>query len=160
MTKDPHKTLYQPLQSYALFGGVSDDELPIIESLLKTEHFAPGEYLCHQGDSGDRLFLILSGSVEILNESANGESACLAIRKQGESIGEMTLIDIQNRSASIRALEEVTVRSLSHLDLQQLYENHQQLFILIIMNIAREISRRLRTMNALLCSTLYDHQET
>ncbi|OMH39112.1 cyclic nucleotide-binding domain-containing protein [Motiliproteus sp. MSK22-1] len=158
MTKEAQSPRYQPLQSYALFGGVSDDELPVIESLLKTEHFATGEYLCHQGDPGDRLFLILSGSVEILSESANGELTCLAVRKQGESIGEMTLIDIQNRSASIRALEKVTVRSLSHFDLQQLYESHQQLFILIIMNIAREISRRLRTMNALLCSALYDQK--
>ena len=154
MPDDPHI-----LQSYALFGGVSDNELPIIESLLETEHYDNGDYLCRQSESGDRLFLIMSGSVEILSEAPDGEPARLAIRSRGDSIGEMTLIDIQPRSASIRALEPVTVKSLSHMKLQQLYDTHQQLFILIIMNIAREISRRLRSMNALVSSTLYGNPD-
>jgi len=148
-----------PLQSYALFGGVCDQKLPIINSLLKTEHYSTGEYLCRKGDSGDRLFLIISGSVEILSENPDGDPVCLAIRRQGDSIGEMTLIDIQTRSASIRARETICVRSLSHADLQQLYDSHQQLYILIIMNIAREISRRLRSMNNLVCSTLYGNAD-
>ncbi len=146
------------LQSYALFGGVSDSQFSTLEALLQTEHYPAGAYLFHQGDPGDRLYLIIAGTVEVLNE-ADGSTTQLSVRGVGDSIGEMTLIDIQNRSASVRALEPVTVLSLGHYDLQCLYDSDNQLFVLIIMNIAREISRRLRSMNALLSSTLYAGKE-
>ncbi len=145
----------QLLLSWPLFGGVSQSGIRKVQALLKSEQYPQGCYLFHQGDPGDRLFLIIAGRVEVLDESSPGRSTRLAIREVGDSIGEMTLIDIQNRSASVRALEPVTVLSLSHADLHRLYESDQQLFILIIMNIAREISRRLRSVDALLSSTLY-----
>ncbi|MEH6626011.1 MAG: cyclic nucleotide-binding domain-containing protein [Motiliproteus sp.] len=148
------KAVY-PLQSCPLFGGVSDQQLPLIKRFLNTQSYAPGSYLFHQGDSGDQLFLITQGQVEVLEQSNGHPQVRLAIREAGDSIGEMCLIDNQNRSASVKALDAVEVLSLSNADIHRLYQHDAQLYLLIIMNIAREISRRLRSMDALLGSTLY-----
>ncbi len=144
-----------PLQSCPLFGGVSDQQLPVIRRLLQPQSYEPGSYLFNQGDKGDRLFLITQGRVEVLEQYPDHPPVKLAIRQAGDSIGEMCLIDIQNRSASVKALDTVEVLTLSHADIHQLYQQDTQLYVLIIMNIAREISRRLRAMDTLLGSTLY-----
>ncbi|MEH6648563.1 MAG: cyclic nucleotide-binding domain-containing protein [Motiliproteus sp.] len=144
------------LQSHALFGGISDSDIAIVEAQLKNEQFASGEYLFRQGDAGDRLLLICKGSVEILDEEGHATPVRLAVRGVGNSIGEMALIDIQSRSASVRALEPVTAMSLSCQSLLSIYQSTPELFTQIIVNIAREISRRLRSMDALLSSALYD----
>ena len=74
---------------------------------------------------------------------------------EGDTFGEMELIDIQNRSASVRALENLTVLTLSNEDMYEIFERNQAAFIIIPMNIAREINRRLRKMDALVASSLY-----
>ncbi|MEH6823483.1 MAG: cyclic nucleotide-binding domain-containing protein [Motiliproteus sp.] len=149
------------LQAHALFGGVSDEQIPILVAHLNQEQYPPGAYLFHQEDAADRLFLITQGSVEVLSQTGAAEPVRLAVRGIGESIGEMALIDVQNRSASVRTLEPVVVLSLSHASLEQIYQAEPGLFTQIILNIAREISRRLRSMDALLGCALYetsDHQ--
>lgn len=144
------------LQSHALFGGISDSDIAIVEAQLKQEQFASGDYLFRQGEPGDRLLLICRGSVEVLDEEGHATPVQLAVRGVGNSIGEMALIDIQSRSASVRALESVSAVSLSCQSLLSIYQSTPELFTQIIVNIAREISRRLRCMDALLSSALYD----
>jgi CRP-like cAMP-binding protein len=144
------------LQSHALFGGISNEQITIVISHLEQQSFAAGSYLFRQGDSADRLFLICQGTVEVLDETNTANPVRLAVRGVGDSIGEMALIDVQNRSASIRTLEPVQTLSLSCHDLLKIHQCAPQLFTQIIINIAREISRRLRSMDALLSSALYD----
>jgi CRP/FNR family cyclic AMP-dependent transcriptional regulator len=67
----------------------------------------------------------------------------------------MELIDIQTRSASVRALDDLEVLTLRHQDMYAIFEQDKDTFILILMNISREISRRLRKMDALMASSLY-----
>lgn len=144
------------LQSHALFGGISDDQADIVIDHLSQQKFKTGEYLFCQDDPGDRLFLITQGSVEILDETHATDPVQLAIRGTGDSIGEMALIDVQNRSASVRALEPVLTVSLSCHDLVSIHQQAPELFTQIIINVAREISRRLRSMDALLSTTIED----
>ncbi|MCW8884527.1 MAG: cyclic nucleotide-binding domain-containing protein [Motiliproteus sp.] len=143
-----------PLQSSPIFGGINDQQFRTVEQLLHQQSYSAGSYLFHQGDMADRLFLITRGEVEVLEQSGDNPPVRLAVRGPGDSIGEMCLIDIQNRSASVKALEPVEVLYLSHNDLCDLYERDIQLYVLIIMNIAREISRRLRSMDTLLSNAL------
>jgi CRP-like cAMP-binding protein len=90
-----------------------------------------------------------------VHSSAGVEQVSLAIFGKGDTIGEMELIDIQPRSASVRALENVLTLSLSHQDIYQIYKNNRNAFTMLVLNIAREISRRLRRMDALVGSSLF-----
>ena len=146
------------LQSHALFGGILDSDLKKILPLLKEECFGKYTDIIKEGDSGDRLFFICKGSVEILKSVPSSGGAVqerLAVMKPGDSFGEMELIDIQPRSATVRALEDTQTLSLSNRNLYKLYQSDTEIFAMIIMNMAREISRRLRRTNSLVASSLY-----
>lgn len=146
------------LQSHALFGGVNDEAINEILPLLEEEVFLAGANIVTEGETGDRLYLICQGSVEVIKIANNPEGKTerrLAVFEVGDTFGEMELIDIQPRSATVRALEDVTAVSLSNEKLFEIYNNNLETFAMIIMNIAREISRRLRAMDTLVSTSLY-----
>jgi CRP-like cAMP-binding protein len=146
------------LQSHALFGGIGDVDIKAIQKHLQEERFSQGEFLAKEGEAGDRLYFICKGSVEVLKKVHNSpgfEQVTLAVFGKGDTIGEMELIDIQARSASVRALEDVLALSLSNQAMYEIYKEHLDVFAMLVLNIAREISRRLRRMDALVDSSLF-----
>jgi CRP/FNR family transcriptional regulator, cyclic AMP receptor protein len=148
----------QFLQTHALFGGLSDEQIERLLPLLSEERFAVGEYIVREGDNGDRLYFLCEGSVEVLKDIDTGhavETKRLALMGVGDTFGEMGLIDIQSRSASVRALTDVTAMTLANADMLTIHERDPDAFIMIIMNMAREISRRLRRTNELVGTSLY-----
>ncbi|HJP37211.1 MAG TPA: cyclic nucleotide-binding domain-containing protein [Gammaproteobacteria bacterium] len=148
------------LQSHALFGGVANTDLEAIIPLLKEERYATGDDVVREGDEGSCMYFIRRGSVEVLKNAGDANrKRRLAVLNEGDTFGEMELIDVQNRSASVRALEELTVLTLGNEDMYEIFEHNRDAFIIILMNIAREISRRLRKMDALVASSLYAQSE-
>ena len=65
--------------------------------------YADGDVIIKQGESGDCMYVIQSGEVEVLNEK-DGKKIRLAVRKKGEFIGEMALFEREVRSATVRSL--------------------------------------------------------
>jgi CRP-like cAMP-binding protein len=148
----------ESLRKHSLFGGISRKALESIAPLLQERTFVQGNFIVHEGDHGGTLHFIVEGSVEILKRVPGGtvhDQRQLAVLKTGATFGEMELIDIQCCAASVRALEDVKVLTLTNSDMYQIYEDSLETFALIIMNMAREISRRLRRMDALMASSLY-----
>lgn len=90
------------LRQVSLFAGLSDDDLSRICAEATDLRLAPGEVLFHEGDRGDRAFLVASGEVEVLKATGTSE-AVLAVRSDGEVIGEMALLEAAPRSATVRA---------------------------------------------------------
>lgn len=136
-----------------MFGGVRKQALTAILPLLREQHFAAGDVILREGDEGDALFLVCSGSVEVVKRSSTGEpeeERRIAVLAVGDVFGEMELIDTQRRSASVRALEPVTAVTLTNGDLLQIYQSDPTTFTLIVLNLARELSRRLRAIDTLL----------
>jgi CRP-like cAMP-binding protein len=140
------------LQAHALFGGISDKNIQDIIPLLREKTFSKGEFIVNEGENGSHLYFICEGSVEVLKKAHTPEGVVqgrLAILGKGDTFGEMELIDVQPRSASIRTLEPVSALTLSHENMYKLYKSNLETFTMIVMNIAREISRRLRNMDDL-----------
>lgn len=90
------------LRRVSLFAELSDDDLARICSESTELRLAPGEVLFHEGDLADRAFLVASGEVEVLKATGTRE-ALLAVRSEGEVIGEMALLEAAPRSATVRA---------------------------------------------------------
>ena len=76
----------------------------------------------------------------------------------GDTFGEMELIDIQPCAATVRATEDSVVLTLSNTDFHKISKMDLKSFTLIVMNLAREISRRLRRMDALLAKSIQDEK--
>jgi CRP/FNR family cyclic AMP-dependent transcriptional regulator len=148
----------QALQSHALFGGLGREQLDLVVPLMQVERFASAQDIVREREIGDRLYFILEGSVEILKASEDPNRVPdrrLAVLGAGDTFGEMELLDIQPRSATVRALVDTRTLTLSNRALLQISRKNMEVFCLLLMNMARETSRRLRRMNALIASSVF-----
>ena len=132
------------------FGGLDAEPLERVAACLREEHFEAEDVVVKEGDPADRMYVIRAGSVEVLKavKGALTIDRRIATLKPGDCFGEMALIDIQPRSATVRALEPTQLWSLSNANLHELREWNTEVFALIMWNLAREISRRLRRVDA------------
>ncbi|HNH25247.1 MAG TPA: cyclic nucleotide-binding domain-containing protein, partial [Accumulibacter sp.] len=138
------------LQQQPIFGGVTDTAMQALIPLFRELDFPQGALIFREGDEGDSLCVICHGSVEVLKaeDGVDGHPGNqIAVLQKGDVFGEMELIDLQRRSASIRALTPVNVLSLTNGDLFQIYQSDLPTFTLIVLNLARELSRRLRRLD-------------
>jgi CRP-like cAMP-binding protein/anti-anti-sigma regulatory factor len=112
--------------------------------VLTRREFVPGEMICHEGDEGDRMWLLAKGSVSVRLKLANGlESIRIASLARGTTIGEMSLIESARRSASIIADEQVVCYELLRDDFTNMLAEHPAIAAKLLSNLARELSRRL-----------------
>lgn len=131
------------LQRTPLFGGIRDDILAFLLERCGETQVPAGDYFFHEGDAGESMFMLEAGRVEVRKKAGDGE-AVLSTLGAGDCLGEMALTDLAPRSASVRALEDCRGFEISAASLFALYEHDVEQFALIQMNIARELSRRLR----------------
>jgi CRP-like cAMP-binding protein len=132
------------LQKYSLFGGLLPDEIERIKPLLGYETFAVGERVMREGESNDRIHFILEGRVEV---SRHGVS--LVELGEGETFGEMELLDVMPAVATVTALSPLSVANISNRAVHEIFRMDSRIFALIIMNLARDLSRRLRRMDGI-----------
>lgn len=134
------------LTQHALFGGLSDEQLAVVLPHLQPESFAAGDWVIREGENGDRLYFITGGRVRVFQQ--NPRVVELAELGVGDAFGEMELIDTQPRSASVQALSDLETYSLTQHELHLLNYEYPTVFTMIVLNLARELSRRLRAANA------------
>lgn len=131
------------LQQMPLFGGIREDILAFLVSVSRDANVAGGEFFFREGDRGESMFVLESGTVDVVR-NGSGTSVVLCTLGAGDSFGEMALIDLGPRSASVRAVEDCSGFEIFAGGLFALYERDLEQFALIQMNMARELSRRLR----------------
>ncbi len=154
--KLPPQVSLEFLRTHSIFGGIPDSELEKIRDLLTVKHFPAGSDIIREGEPGGDLYLIWQGSVEVLKKDPEAPDAApvrIALRNVGDSFGEMELIDIQRSEATVRAREDTITLVLTNRNLYRLEKANLKTFTMIIMNLARDISRRLRAMDAIAVHT-------
>lgn len=102
-----------------LFAELSDDDLGRICAETTEVRLAPGEVLFREGDSGDQAFVVASGQVEIL-KATDSRDALVALRSDGDVIGEMALLDDIPRSATVRARTDTELLAIPRAALDDL----------------------------------------
>jgi SulP family sulfate permease len=134
-----------PLEEIDLVDGLSDHELAELRDVLKLREFEPGEAICREGESGDRMWLVAMGSVSVRLQVGDGHSTRrIASLGRGTLFGEMALIENAVRSASIVADEPVACYELYSGDFERLLREKPIIATKILRNVARELTRRLR----------------
>jgi CRP-like cAMP-binding protein len=111
-----------------------------------------GSQLVGEGEPARSVFVVLNGELEIRKRGATGTDIRLAVLHPGDCVGEMSLIDIQPRSASVGALSPARIFRLDHAEIGKLHRSNPEVYTFLVMNIAREISRRLRRADQVLAN--------
>lgn len=131
------------LQSMPIFGGIREDALEFLVDHANVVRVSQGDYFFREGDDAISMFVLERGKVAVVRY-VDGEEHLLRQLSQGDCFGEMALLDLYPRSASVIAVETCEAIEIPSSALLKLYEHDLEQFTVIQMNIGREISRRLR----------------
>lgn len=138
----------QILTNVPLFAGLDTAELQELVAILSERQVAPGELIIQQHTTGDEVYIIEKGTVEIFVEGMQ-EGRTLVLLGQGQVVGELALIDHGYRSASARATsrEACTLLVLRGPDFMALCERQHHIGFLVMRNLALDIAFKLRHRN-------------
>jgi CRP-like cAMP-binding protein len=146
---------FNQLQDRPLFIGVDSEAFDKFAKVATYQEFQPGDVIIQEGEQKDALMVIEKGQVEVSKGdlSLYAEDQKIATvsgdRKfcdvfRGDILGEMSLIDVEPASATVRAVTEVGIWSINREDFAAVLRKDLTTYIVIITNIARILSRRLR----------------
>jgi CRP-like cAMP-binding protein len=132
------------LQRMPVFGGIREDVLRFLVAQCTSVSLAEQAYFFRENDPADGMFVLEAGRVAVL-KTWEGQQHLLGHLEQGDCFGEMGLMDLFPRSASVLAVMPCEALHLTSDNFYQLYKQDLEQFALIQMNLGREVSRRLRT---------------
>jgi len=146
------------LQDIPVFGGVREDILNLLLRLAPVIPIPAGGFFFREDDQARSMFVLKEGKVAIF-KTWKHRSVTLGCLGKGDCFGEMALIDLFPRSASAQAEEDCLAIELTAATLFEVYNEDMAQFTLIQMNLARELSRRLREANERLFRALAEIDE-
>ena len=132
------------LSNVWLFAGLSEEQLSSISSFTFQKSFGSGELIVEEGETGNGLYIIISGDVEILKGPLADHPVVLGRRSSGEVFGEMALLGEWPRTASVRALEQVECLGIDRWVFLTLLDRQPQIGI----NMLQILAQRLRESDA------------
>jgi CRP-like cAMP-binding protein len=127
----------------AIFGGIRGDILERLLTNIPVVAVRQGDFFFHEHDRAESMFVLERGKAAAL-KNWDGHEYLLREMGPGACFGEMSLIDLGPRSAAVLALEDCSALELANSVLYEIFLEDAEQFALIYMNIARELSRRLR----------------
>jgi len=135
------------MRSLRLFESFSDDELEMLGIVFRIREFHKGARICREGFPGAGLYIIVSGTVDLVREPTPGYQRRLATQGPGTLLGQISIIDGARRIASAEAISDVVALEMDRADFERLFES-QSLFTYKLLDvILRDLSFRLRRAN-------------
>jgi CRP/FNR family transcriptional regulator, cyclic AMP receptor protein len=102
--------LYETGRAQGFLGLLTNGEQAVLSDLGRITVFPPGAMLCFEGDPATDVFILLDGWVKILGGTSDGRELVLALRGQGDTVGEVAGETTGHRTATVQAIG--TVRAL------------------------------------------------
>jgi CRP/FNR family cyclic AMP-dependent transcriptional regulator len=140
------------LSAFPVFQGLIADELAQVTKIIRPISVPSRTTIIRAGEPGSAAYLILSGTLKVHADQADGSNVILGIHGPGELVGEMSLLERRECSATVVTLEQSTLWSIDHSALEACL----QTIPLLTYNLSRHLSRRLRAAAAHIqaCATL------
>lgn len=126
------------------FGGLTDASLDLLISMLVECRCDAGATIVAEGEPGRSMFIVKSGRLAVSKRANSGSVIPISVLKPGDFFGEMTLIEMQNRSATVVAESPTVLYELTAQKLYACYKVDIHAYVIVLQNINRELCRRLR----------------
>lgn len=132
------------LQSHNIFKDMIPAELEVMKKYLKMTEVDMGKVIFKQGSTAESMCLVLSGELEVFKAAKDGKQVKIATIVDGQSVGEMALVDGMVRSATVRSSMLSTIIVLKRDDFDDILQHYPRIAAKLMKGIARHISINLR----------------
>ena len=137
----------EQIKSVQLFSSLADRALRRVAAIAHEEQHPKDTVLFEHGDTGDKLYLIVQGSIRIGRTVPGMGEEALAILGPGQVFGEMALLDESPRSADARAHTACTLLAIAKEDFDDLLFRDKALAYEVLWSTVNILVRRLRNTN-------------
>ena len=137
------------LETIPIFAGLNADAVSEIALAAEEAEFRAGQIIVREDEPGNRMFIIHSGRVQVVKHLGQPRETVLATFGARDFLGEMSIIECVARAASLRTIEDSFLFALKGTDLYHLFRHQPDQYAIVILNIARDLSRRLRAIDEL-----------
>jgi CRP/FNR family transcriptional regulator, cyclic AMP receptor protein len=143
-------TIVDFLVHIRIFDSLDPGELKIVARHMNYVTVQPGETVFRENKMGNYVCFVADGLLEVYKTSEVGHKILLTTLKTGNSIGEMSILDNQPRSATVTAKTAATLVTLSSHAFDEILDNNTRIGLKILIGITRLLSQNLRLTSALL----------
>jgi len=138
--------------SAPLFAGIDPDASRDLLCSMTPVDLPRGQALFHEGDPGDRLYIIRSGKVKLGHRSPDGRENLLSVLGPGEMFGELSLFDPGPRTATATAVADARLFELTHPELVKWVDRYPSVVTQLLAALARRLRRTNETLGDLVFS--------
>jgi CRP-like cAMP-binding protein len=131
------------LSATPFFGGLDERQLDGLIAMLAERRFAPGDTVFHEGEDGRSMFIVHAGNLLVCKAGASGRLVRMSRFGPGDFFGEMSLLALQPRSATVRVESPAVLYELTSRSLYLYYKADVHAYAMVLGNVNRELCRRL-----------------
>src|SRR5690348_14778171 len=139
------------LRQAPLFSALDDEAATALRGSMSETKLRRGDVLFHEGDAGDRLYIVMDGKVKLGRSSSDGRENLLAILGPGEMFGELSLFDPGPRTATATAVAETTLLGIGHDAMQTWLTDRPE----VSKQLLKALAQRLRRTNEHLADLVF-----
>ena len=129
------------LSSLEVFSALEQRELEQVARVAVPRSFDRGEVIFREGDSGEALYVVRSGSVSIRRDSNDGRTLALAELRAGSMFGELAAFGGEVRSATAEALEHTSLVAILGSDMQRVLRSDPDIALKMLAALAERVRR-------------------
>ncbi|MEM7416673.1 MAG: cyclic nucleotide-binding domain-containing protein [Gemmatimonadota bacterium] len=130
-----------------IFADLSEAELARVARICQVEELKWDTYVFHEGDEGDRMYIIAKGAVRISRQVPGTGEEAITVLKEGACFGEMAVLDPSTRSTDAIVDSKCELVTITRADFETLLESDYRLAYKILRAVVRLLSERLRITN-------------
>ncbi len=126
-------------------------ERAVLDSLSRyfdVQEYKTGEVVFEEGAPGTHLYIIERGALEVIKGAITGEQRPLAELRPGEVVGEMAVMDLRPRSATVRAKTHAALLAVSRDNLLKMLAEEPRAAAALLLQMGQALSERLRLSSA------------
>ena len=134
-----------------LFAALDDEASDALRATMSRTDTGRGQVLFHEGDPGDRLYVILDGKIKLTRAAADGRENLLSVLGPGEMFGELSLFDPRPRTASAVAVTDSRLGAIGHDYLRSWLTGRPD----VALHLLQALAQRLRRINDVMADLVF-----
>ena len=143
------------LRRVPLFSLLTVAQAEVISGAVIKRRFKRGEALVEQGQKSNALFILLTGRARVVTSDSRGREVILATLDQGDYLGEMSIIDNEPHSASVRAEVQTDVLMLGRAEFARCLTENASMSLVVMRGLVKRLRHADRKIESLALLDVY-----